>query len=169
MNVIKNTRKGQAAIEYLVTYGWVFVVIIAAITVLSYFDILTPSNYLPSTCDFGQQLSCVDQYIDSDGVVVLRFKNLFDANITVVDAEMFNEIDEQYESVFTGPIGGSGEEVIIPVNEIGRVAFQLTNLPSEGRKERVRMILTFQRQGGSINHSLSGTVFGEVSEPLSFS
>jgi hypothetical protein len=109
----------------------------------------------------------VDQYIDSSGTVVLRFKNLFDANITVVGAEMFDEETETFIDIYDGPVDGSGEPVNIPLNEIGRVEFDIDDTPTESRKERVRMIITFRRQGGTIEHSLAGTIFGEVSEPLS--
>ena len=166
---MNTNRRSQAAIEYLVTYGWVFVVILAAIAVLTYFDVLSVSNYLPEQCEFGQQMSCVDHYLDTDGTMLLRFKNLYGANITIVNATVYDLETEDFEQIFVGVVGGtlgSSSPVTIPVNEIARVEFDLGREYLEGRKERVVMQLTFRRQAGVQEHQVAGTVFSEVSEPL---
>ncbi len=52
-------KKGQAAMEFLMTYGWAILVVLAAIGALAYFGVLSPSKLLPSKCtlspgfDFG--------------------------------------------------------------------------------------------------------------------
>lgn len=43
-------RKGQAALEFLMTYGWAILVVLAAIGALAYFGVLNPSNLVPETC-----------------------------------------------------------------------------------------------------------------------
>jgi len=35
-------KKGQAAMEFLMTYGWTVLVVLAAIGVLAYFGVLSP-------------------------------------------------------------------------------------------------------------------------------
>lgn len=40
-------KKGQAGIEFLMTYGWAILVVIAAIVALVYFGVLDPANLLP--------------------------------------------------------------------------------------------------------------------------
>ena len=83
-------RKGQQALEYLITYGWAFVVILITIGAFAYFGLLSPQRYLPERCDFGEQLICVDYVLQVDasdcpnGCVLLRFQNTFGENITVV-------------------------------------------------------------------------------------
>ena len=42
-------RKAQAAMEFLMTYGWAILVVLAAIAALAYFGVLSPSNMLPET------------------------------------------------------------------------------------------------------------------------
>ena len=53
-------KKGQAAMEFLMTYGWAILVVLAAIGALAYFGVLSPSKHLPESCIFGQGISCVD-------------------------------------------------------------------------------------------------------------
>ena len=39
-------KKGQAAMEFLMTYGWAILAAIIAIGVLSYFGVFSPGNYI---------------------------------------------------------------------------------------------------------------------------
>jgi hypothetical protein len=156
MKRIFKNHKAQAALEYLVTYGWAFLVIIAAISALAYFGILTPKNYMPEKCDFGQQLSCVDQYIDTNGKVILRFKNDFGANISVTNAY----------GDFVDSFGTSGAVVPIGRGEIKQVQLTVNKTVTAESKERFRFIIEFQRQGGTAKHNITGSIFTEVSEPL---
>ncbi len=53
-------RKAQAAMEFLVTYGWAILIVLAAIGALAYFGVLKPGKYLPDSCQFQAGISCVD-------------------------------------------------------------------------------------------------------------
>jgi len=54
-------KKGQAALEFLMTYGWAILVVLAAIGALAYFGVLDPGAYLPSKCIATPGLSCVEK------------------------------------------------------------------------------------------------------------
>ena len=71
------TRKfarAQAALEFLTTYGWAFLVILIMIGTLAYFGILNPSKVLPNRCNFGSELQCLDYQLSKDSLK-LRLKN----------------------------------------------------------------------------------------------
>ena len=53
-------KKSQAALEFLTTYAWAFLVIIIMVAALAYFGILNPSKLLPEGCNFGSELGCSD-------------------------------------------------------------------------------------------------------------
>ena len=57
---MKFTKKGQAALEFLTTYGWAFLVILVMIGALGYFGVLSPGNFLPQRCNVGPEFSCDD-------------------------------------------------------------------------------------------------------------
>lgn len=46
--MIKN-KKGQGALEFLMTYGWAFLVIIVMIGALVYLDVLDPTRFTPDS------------------------------------------------------------------------------------------------------------------------
>ena len=57
-------KKGQAAMEFLMTYGWALLVVLIAIGALAFFGVLNPSKFLPSQCILGPGLACEDFKVD---------------------------------------------------------------------------------------------------------
>jgi hypothetical protein len=53
------TRKGQAAMEFLMTYGWAILVVLAAIAALAYFGVLSPGKLVPERTTFTAPLPSV--------------------------------------------------------------------------------------------------------------
>ena len=56
-------RKSQAAMEFLMTYGWAILVVLAAIAALAYFGILSPEKFLPEKCILAPGLACVQHKV----------------------------------------------------------------------------------------------------------
>lgn len=56
-------RRGQAALEYLFTYGWAFLSVLITIGVLAYFGVFDISNLRGSTCEFTPGTDCLDYTI----------------------------------------------------------------------------------------------------------
>jgi hypothetical protein len=51
-------RRAQAALEFLTTYGWAFLVILVMIGALGYFGIFDVSRFIPETCKLDGKLEC---------------------------------------------------------------------------------------------------------------
>jgi len=69
-------KKSQAALEFLTTYGWAFLVILLMIGSIAYFGLLSPSKLLPNRCNFGSEFQCLDYQISATGSTFkLRLKN----------------------------------------------------------------------------------------------
>jgi len=60
-------KRGQTAIEFLMTYGWAILVVMVAIASLAYFGVLNPSRSLPERCLFGNNINCQDSLITNSG------------------------------------------------------------------------------------------------------
>ena len=54
-------KRGQAAMEFLMTYGWAILVVLAAIAALAYFGILSPARFLPERCTGPAGLDCLEK------------------------------------------------------------------------------------------------------------
>ena len=53
-------RKSQAALEFLMTYGWAILVVLVSIGALAYFGVLSPDKFLPSKCTLQSGIACLD-------------------------------------------------------------------------------------------------------------
>src|SRR3989338_10643858 len=79
-------KKGQAAMEFLMTYGWAILVVLVAIGALAYFGVLSPDKILPEKCiiSSGSGLFCDAFSITSGTSITLKVKNSLadDVNVT---------------------------------------------------------------------------------------
>jgi len=57
---MKVMKKGQAALEFLMTYGWAILVVLVAIGALAYFGVLSPDKFLPNKCTLPAGIACSD-------------------------------------------------------------------------------------------------------------
>lgn len=84
-------KRGQAAMEFLMTYGWAILVVLAAVGALAYFGVLSPSRFIPEKCLMsGSGLQCVDFAANSSGHVTIALVNgggydLEDLVVTIVN------------------------------------------------------------------------------------
>jgi uncharacterized protein (UPF0333 family) len=66
-------KKGQAALEFLMTYGWAIMVVLVAIGALAYFGVLSPDRFLPRKCFLEAGIGCGDFRVNENSVtLVLR-------------------------------------------------------------------------------------------------
>ena len=58
------SRSGQAAMEFLMTYGWAILVVLVSIGALAYFGVLSPEKFLPAKCTLQSGITCLDHKAD---------------------------------------------------------------------------------------------------------
>jgi hypothetical protein len=68
-----DNKRGQAAIEFLVTYGWAIMAAMVVIGALTYFGITNPATVLPDKCTFSNGFEC-KEYIITNSPDQLRLK-----------------------------------------------------------------------------------------------
>lgn len=68
-------KRGQAALEFLMTYGWAILVVLIAIGALAYFGVLNPKGILPKACIIGPGFNCDDFIVRSDGTGTFVLRN----------------------------------------------------------------------------------------------
>ena len=59
------SSKGQAAMEFLMTYGWAILVVLAAIAALAYFGVLSPAKFLPEKCILEPGFLCEGHKVET--------------------------------------------------------------------------------------------------------
>jgi hypothetical protein len=70
-------KKAQAAMEFLMTYGWAILVVLAAIGALAYFGVLSPDKFLSEKCTLPSSsgLGCIDWTANDRSNISLVIKN----------------------------------------------------------------------------------------------
>ena len=80
-------KKAQAAMEFLMTYGWAILVVLIAIGALAYFGVLNPERFVQDRCVITPiQLKCEDyNAVEASGTttVTFRIKNDLPDDITI--------------------------------------------------------------------------------------
>jgi len=79
-------KRAQAALEFLMTYGWAILVVLIVISALAYFGVLNPENMLPPRCTMPVGLSCKDYIVLGSAAtdnVTLKLVNGQSSAITV--------------------------------------------------------------------------------------
>ena len=71
MDIPARSAKGQAAMEFLMTYGWAILVVLAAIAALAYFGVLSPEKFLPEKCIIQPGIACVSHKVETDKVTLV--------------------------------------------------------------------------------------------------
>ena len=91
---IANSRASQAALEFLMTYGWAILVVLVAVGALAYFGVLSPDRFLPAKCTLQSGMACLDHKVEGTagpggvGVATVRITNSlgYDIDTIVVKA-----------------------------------------------------------------------------------
>jgi hypothetical protein len=150
-------RKGQAALEYLTTYGWGFIAILLILGVLAYFGILSPSKYLPARCDFGAQMQCADYQITS-GNLKLQLRNGFGDNIIIDGVYLFSERNPSTVTPASTTITKGNLSTVLTIVPGSTAQFV------RGDRISVPVIITFHRAiaGPPLYHNVTGEVFATV-------
>ena len=146
----KLQRLSQAALEFLMTYGWAILVVLVAVLVLSYFGILSPDNFLPHRCVLPAGLACVDYSVENYKIVLV-LQNTQGEAITI------DEI----------AVSGNGQQCSdnqsVAVNNEARAIITITqcNNGAEGTKFDGIINATYTLEG-KLTHNAIGTLKAKV-------
>tara|TARA_Y100000310_G_scaffold336379_1_gene420751 strand:- start:3195 stop:3683 length:489 start_codon:yes stop_codon:yes gene_type:complete len=161
---MKFMKKGQAALEFLTTYGWAFLVILVMIGALAYFGVLKPSRLLPDRCNIGPEFECIDyQLSDSDDTIKIRLKSNVGEPIKIdsvdVSAESVAGLSCTDKPVISDIwVGGSIKDITFSGCNIGAVGFVA------GEKGKVLFNIKYYavRSGSGYAHNVNGEIFSTV-------
>ena len=99
-------KKGQAALEFLMTYGWAILVVLAAIAALAYFGILNPSKFTPDTCIASSGMGCLGKPVIGNDSIMLSIGSGLGYDVTIATSGMSNNLGCVTHEVCN--LGGTG-------------------------------------------------------------
>ena len=155
--MVKLIKRGQAAMEFLMTYGWAILVVLIAIGALAYFGVLNPGRFLPKSCTLIPGLDCSEFKVSASATQVQLF--LRDGLGSSIDFSSLN-IDLNSDGVgdctvvdpAAIPDGALSAQINIDGCTIGAV----------GSRFRGDVVGTYKLGSETLTHTLTGTVITQV-------
>ena len=103
-----NSKKGQAAAEYLVTYGWALLLLVAVIAIILSTGIFNPSYFISEECVLQPDIACTGYQMyrmggDQDAILMMRVENRLGYDMKLANVK-----------IITNDLGVAGEGVLAP-------------------------------------------------------
>ncbi|MFH1134360.1 MAG: hypothetical protein V1735_07795 [Nanoarchaeota archaeon] len=175
-------RRAQAAMEFIMTYGWAILVVLAAIGALAYFGVLNPANLLPEKCFFPAGTDCIEKpSILSNGDVQFVLKNSLGYDINVDTTQQINipsgdGCDGTYDIINLHVINSDGTDVDCPddmnpctIDNGGTMTVTLNcntggveQVPAAGKRYKSQPSITYVSVDSGASHVVSGDLSGKV-------
>ncbi len=155
-------RKGQAAMEFLMTYGWAILVVLAAIAALAYFGVLSPSRFLPERCDFPAGLTCVDKAVISSSAetITMAIRNNVGDSVQINSATVPSGDD--CGTVSSTTVDGAAVPRNVTNNQLVTVVVTCSNNLNSGDRIKSEITINYRKQETALVHPSTGTVTGRV-------
>lgn len=155
-------KKGQAAMEFLMTYGWAILVVIAAIAALAYFGVLDPARLLPERCQFPAGMDCVDKANILSTTLEMALRNNVGFGIQVTDANTTLCTGQSQIGVGVGTPYFDISNTPVPNNEVFRIRLQNCNNGVAGAKFDDTVTVSYTNVETGLDHNVIGDVRGRV-------
>ena len=161
------TKKSQAALEFLTTYGWAFLIILIMIGTLAYFGILNPGNILPNRCTFGSEFQCLDYQISTSGAGTFKIR-LKNGAGEIIDVSSITLSSEGTTQVNCGTPSPSPGPTAWKQGEIREISWSGCNYAaaglSAGAKGKISITITYNSvlSGSGYSKQVKGEVYAAV-------
>jgi hypothetical protein len=73
----------QAAMEYLITYGWLLIVVMVVIVALFAFGVFRPTSFVQDTCSLPAEFGCTNVALYPNGTLTFGFDQATGSTINV--------------------------------------------------------------------------------------
>lgn len=143
-------KRGQAAIEFLMTYGWAIFIVLLSLGAITYFGYNNPQKLLPEKCIFTNGIICQDALITANSINVSLVNGLgrtiYNISASSVD----------FNGKCTPSISTAG-----PDDKI-RIDCELTQLLVKGERKRFKIYLNYTIVIGGYQKTSIGEIYSTV-------
>lgn len=142
-------KRGQAATEFIMTYGWAILVVIVAISALAYFGVLSPDQFLPSKCLFPPGITCIDYKVTASDVQ-LFLQNTMGYDITISKINVTGKSN----CVYTGSyVMANGDNHLFAIT---------CSSGASGTKFKSDVKVTYLSTVSNVTHNAVGNIMSKV-------
>lgn len=152
-------RKGQAAMEFLMTYGWAILVVLAAIGALAYFGVLSPDRFLPDKCTISPPFSCTEYKI-TESDLQLGVQNNAGVGMSEVTVSVVGDCTAVYTTS-----GTTGNGDMVGGGQLNNSVFSsdcVLGAGKAGNKFKANILIEYQKDGEGVKHNTTGTIQARI-------
>lgn len=139
-------KKGQAAMEFLMTYGWAILAAVIAIGVLAYFGVFSPGKYVTGNAVVSPPFYVNAQNVKTTGIT-LELKNNGGEDYNIASVDVSNCATY---STPTAVLAGASSTVTVPCT--------LT----AGNSFKGDITIKYTKSGSSVELTSTGTISNKV-------
>lgn len=151
-------KKAQASTDYISTFAYSALAIIIVMGAMGYLGMFNSSTYAKESCESGEQISCADAEITTDGVIGVMLTNNHDRSINITNYTLYYEGKEFFVD---------NANIIIDPNDNGTIDFDTSGMTfNKGKKESFDYTLSYIPEGSTLSIQLSGTATTKVKEEI---
>ncbi|MGC9057777.1 MAG: hypothetical protein ACP5H8_01735 [Candidatus Micrarchaeia archaeon] len=157
-------EKGQAAMEYLMTYGWALLVVVLVLGALIYLQVLNPQARLQDTCTLPIGWDCKVESLKGDGKLTLKITNQQPVQVDVAVVYVLGSETQNLEELFRG-VGSK----TLSSGQSKSFEYEIKNFGTKQVGDAVsgEVILRYKEAGSTVDKYLKGTFNAKVSIPAS--
>ena len=144
-------KKSQAAMEFLMTYGWAILVVLVAIGALAYFGVLSPGRFLPERCSLPSGITCLDFNVEASRVI-LALQNNFGETITIDEVKVTKKNNGSCSNTESRLLKNNKKTIIIVLD---------CNNGKTGEKFKGDINITYTKED-LVSHVIKGTIIAKV-------
>jgi len=152
-----NSKKGQAAAEYLVTYGWALLLLVAVIAIILSTGIFNPSYFISEECVLQPDIACTGYQMyrmggDQEAVLIIGVENRLGYDMKLANVKITtNDLGVAGEQVW-GPREDVGVEVLRQGDNV-TLTYRITGekQPAVDSMQRMRVELTYYSCAREVN------------------
>jgi len=149
---IRGLCRGQSAMEFLMTYGWAILVMVAVVSMLFYLGVLNPREQAPNVCTMPAGFSCYGYKISSGGELTLDLTQATGHTLTVTEIACDARETPSFSSVSEEISSGDHAQLTTTCYKISGAA------PGAGEYYKGKIHIRYLDQNTGISHRIVGDI-----------
>jgi len=142
-------KRGQAAMEFLMTYGWAILAAVIAIGVLAYFGVFSPGKYVSGTSVVNPPFYVNAYNIKASSGVTLELKNNGGEDYVI-------------QSLTVAGCGTNATPTTIIAGNASAITVTCSPVLVNGNTFKGDVTVVYRKTGSAVDLTSTGTVAGKV-------
>mgnify|MGYP001593899594 CR=1 FL=1 len=145
-------KKVQAALEFLMSYGWAILIMVVVIAALAYFGVLSPDALFSDKCILPAGITCLDHKVESYQVILV-LKNNKGETMTITNITISSNNQECFDN----------ESITLYNNDKVVFIIEQCNFGIPGGRFNGKINITYALED-KLAHKIAGTLRAKVVE-----